>query len=262
MVVYKHTKADTMLKSVLLKQLRSLLPTLFRIYIPGLLLLAGAALQRKVPVSHLLRDPVLLTQAPFYAGAISNIGALLWCAAASICLFCAALSRRTVAKQANSKRWDIFLFWSGLITLMLLADDFFLLHEEVYPNYLYISEKIILLAYGVIFLFYLTVFRKTILKTNYLLLLLAFAFFGISIGIDLFDINDSEIIFLIEDGAKFLGIISWFAYFTNLCLQLMQSREPAREIARELTNQLNADTNCNQKNDRKLQSDSAIRNHD
>lgn len=228
-----------MLKLVLFKQLRSLLPTLFIIYVPGFLLLAGAALQRKVPVSHLLRDPVLLTQAPFYAGAISNIGALVWCAAASICLFCAALSRQTTSNQPTSKqpickRWDIFLLCSGLITLMLLADDFFLLHEEVYPNYFFISEKIILLAYGVIVLLYLAVFRKTILKTNYLLILFAFAFFGISIGIDLFDINDSEVIFLIEDGAKFLGIISWSAYFTNLCFQLMQSRELKRELTREL----------------------------
>jgi len=232
-----------MLKSVLFKQFRSLLSTLIIIYVPGLLLLAGAALQRKVPASHLLRDPVLLTQAPFYAGAISNLGALIWCAAASICLFCAALSRQSAAKrstpkQSFNKRWDSFLLYSGLMTLMLLADDFFLLHEEVYPNYFFISEKIVLLAYGVIVLLYLAIFRKLILKTNYLLMLFAFAFFSISIGIDLFDINDREIIFLLEDGAKFLGIISWAAYFTNVCLQLMQTRETNREINRELTNPL------------------------
>lgn len=113
---------------------------------------------------------------------------------------------------------------SGLITLMLLVDDLFLLHEEVYRDYLLIPEKITLFAYGSIVLLYLAVFRKTILQTNFLLMGLAITFFALSIAVDLLTGNDSQIGFLLEDGAKFLGIVGWSAYLVNLCLQMMRFR--------------------------------------
>ncbi|MDH3604741.1 MAG: hypothetical protein OEU26_34480, partial [Candidatus Tectomicrobia bacterium] len=63
---------------------------------------------------------------------------------------------------------------------------------------------------------YLVTFRTMILNTPYLLLILSFIFFAISIAIDIPDIPFYGQ-HLIEDGCKWLGIVSWATYFIRLC---------------------------------------------
>ena len=58
---------------------------------PGILLLAVVGLQSRVPIPVLMKDPlavVPLTQTccHFYYGFISNLGVMLWTAAAAVCL--------------------------------------------------------------------------------------------------------------------------------------------------------------------------------
>jgi hypothetical protein len=55
-----------------------------------------------------------------------------------------------------------FLFWSGLITSMLLLDDFFLVHDALIPRYLGLSEKLIFLSYGMVTAWYLLRFRVAV----------------------------------------------------------------------------------------------------
>ena len=63
---------------------------------------------------------------------------------------------------------------------------------------------------------YLYRFYQEILSTDYILLVLAFMFLGISFGADLlpFRIRGQ---FLVEDGSKFMGIVSWMGYFLRVC---------------------------------------------
>jgi hypothetical protein len=61
-------------------------------------------------------------------------------------------------------------------------------------------------------LLYLGFFLPMILKTNFLLLGLAFFFFVLSVGIDIFDPFTGDIAYLIEDTPKFIGILTWLAY--------------------------------------------------
>ena len=105
------------------------------------------------------------------------------------------------------------------MTVVLLLDDLFLFHEEVFPEYLHIPQKAVFAGYGIIILLYLISFRASILDTEFLILLFAFGFFGLSIIVD--EILRSMIPqqHLFEDGAKLLGIVSWFAYFARVCVK-------------------------------------------
>lgn len=203
----------------LLEQFRSLTTVMFVMYTPAIILFAIIHLQTKIPVTSLMRDPLAVTNAPFYFGAISNIGILFWCSAVAICFF----SFRLLSDIRINKEFQRFFLFSGGITSILLLDDLFLLHEQVFPSYLNISEKLVFLGYGMIMSLYLIRFRKTILKTEFILLILAFCFLGLSVIIDKLLIVSTllgdERRILLEDGFKLLGIISWFTYFARTCVE-------------------------------------------
>jgi hypothetical protein len=71
-------------------------------------------------------------------------------------------------------------------------------------------------------LLYLGFFLPMILKTNFLLLGLAFFFFVLSVGIDIFDPFTGDIAYLIEDTPKFIGILTWLAYFTTVSIEIVR----------------------------------------
>lgn len=207
----------------LLDQSRALLPVMVAVYTPVIVLFAIISLQTKIPVPNLTRDPLAITKAPFYFGAISNIGILFWCSAVAICFF----SFRLLSDIGRNKEFQRFFLFSGGITSILLLDDLFLVHEAVFPYYLNLPEKLAFVGYGMIISLYLIKVRKTILKTEFILLNLAFCFLGLSVTIDFFPIftrlfgNEGE--FLLEDGFKLLGIISWFTYFARACVGQLKS---------------------------------------
>lgn len=215
------------MKSIWYSQLKPLLPILFRTYIPVLCILFAIAIIRLpsgVAIHHLTRDPSAITRTPFYFGLLSNIGVLLWCCSATVCFFSSIVLQKNIN---NSKEFSSFLLFSGLITVLLLLDDFFLLHEEVFPYYLNVPEKVVYTGYGIAILIYLLRFRTTIVKTEFLLLFFAFAFLGLSVNIDLlqqkFSLLETSLEALLEDGTKLLGIVSWCTYFVRLCIQQVRS---------------------------------------
>ena len=205
--------------STLIAQFKALVPTLVRIYLPLLCILLIIRLQNRVPVENLTKDPLAVAGKPFYFGMLSQVGILFWCASAAICFFCAALLIKITSTKLSS-----FLFFSGCITTVLLLDDLFSVHEYVFPIYLKISETVIYLVYATIFSAYLINFRKTIQSTESIFLIIAFAFFGFSILIDSSFISTPQSwmengnLHILEDGAKFIGIISWFTYFIRVGL--------------------------------------------
>lgn len=185
------------------------------IFVPVILLLAAARIQTYVPLSHLTRDPLVVADAPFYIGIFSNLGVLFWCAGGAIALFSGVVCR---AHQASQELGRFFLA-SGVLTLVLMFDDLFQLHEGFLPYHVGIPEDIVYLFYAIAFSWYLIRFRKTLKKTPFGYLGLAFLLLGIA------PIFDKEIlpmpaswlandgIFLFEDGFKLLGIVAWFIYF-------------------------------------------------
>ena len=110
---------------------------------------------------------------------LSNIGIILWCVAATVCFFASVL-------LSNNQHQDIHLFlvYSALLNVYLLFDDFFMLHEHYFPNYLNIDEKIIYIILGLAISILVVRFRQTILRTNYIVMLMALGFLVISVAAD------------------------------------------------------------------------------
>ncbi|WP_407279229.1 hypothetical protein U5817_24915 [Aromatoleum evansii] len=160
-----------------------------------------------VPIHLLTSDVTSIAGVPAYTGFLSQLGIFVWAGAAAICFFCA----RLLAARSDAQEERRFLFVSGLLTVVLAFDDLFLLHEEFFPS-LGIPEKGVFVAYAAFVLFHLVSFRRLILRTDYILLAIAFAAFAVSAGLDLANpagINP----YLYEDSAKFVGVVSWLGYF-------------------------------------------------
>lgn len=207
------------LKSNLIHQSKILLPTLLKIYLPLLCILVIIKWQNIIPTENLTKDPLAVADNPFYFGILSQLGALFWCSCAAICFF-----STVILTIINQRKLIPFFFFSGCLTATLLLDDLFLLHEFVLPTYLKIPEKVVYLIYIIFVFLYLIKFRRIIQNTEFIVLLLAFTFFGFSVFIDSSLISipkgwiENTDIYFIEDSSKFLGIISWFTYFTRTCL--------------------------------------------
>jgi hypothetical protein len=195
-------------------QFRSLFPVIVRLYVPTLAVLGVAVIlsvKADVPISYLTRDPVAIPDRHPFFGLLSNIGVLLWAVCAGVCVFASAVLRARAVKEG----WPAFFLFAGLITAVLLIDDFFLLHEWIFPAHLGIDERFTLPLYGVIVLVHLAWFRRLIQRTEYLLLLFAFGLFGLSVIVDQWPKPMQSWLFLLEDGFKLFGIVSWFGYFVT-----------------------------------------------
>lgn len=203
-----------------LAQLRELWGVLLRTYAPafaailGMIWIASAA---DVPVAQFTRDPAAVMNGPFYAGALSNVGILMWCAAAAICFFGASLLQGKFERKAESR----FLLTSALFTCLLLVDDLFMLHDLVLPEYLQVRERYVILTYGLLMLGYLVGFRRLILRTEWLVLCLAGCFFAGSIVVDKLPEDLLPMHHVFEDGFKFLGIVTWMLYLGRTTRSLL-----------------------------------------
>lgn len=213
-------------KSLWRCQVKPLLLVLTHIYIPALFALLTLTLASQlagISISYFTRDPSAIMGAPFYIGLLSNLGILLWCSSAVVCLF-SFIIFRGVVKYTD---FASFCLFSSVLTIVLLFDDLFLIHESVFPQYLNIPEKFFYVSYVIALIAYLVRFKKTILKTEFFLLLLALNFFGLSIIIDLFQqtfhLLRPGLANLIEDFSKFLGILGWCTYFVRVCTKQVRS---------------------------------------
>lgn len=198
---------------------------LWGIYLPPAILLMAfflLSVKMKIPFGMFSRDPAELTHSSPFLGVMSNIGILFWCSAAAICM----LSFLLLRKDPGQKRLSLFFLASSIITIILMMDDLFMFHEKVYYHYFDLRQRYIYLAYFTMILGYLFYFRKTILKSPFMPLVLAFMLFGMSILVDGITDRIHEIPFhhLLEDGPKFLGIAGWLGYFGTFSLQKLSER--------------------------------------
>jgi hypothetical protein len=208
---------------MLYRQFKTLMPVMLLAYLPALAALIGVGLFASVTgkrVWFFTNDPFVLGHLPFYAGILSNVGILLWCATAAICFFSA-----TVLKGNDPARdLRLFLFMSGILTSLLLFDDLFQMHRIFYPKLFHLATILVYGVYGLFALWYLIHFRKQILETEFLLLVFALTFFVLAVTFDtLHFLPRGSTAF--SDGLKLLGIVSWFTYFTRTCWKAITCRE-------------------------------------
>ncbi|UHQ54915.1 MULTISPECIES: hypothetical protein [Microbulbifer] len=207
-------------------QARKLGKSLAKLYLPvflGLVALVLLSRLLEVPLQNLTRDPLAVVRAPFYTGILSNLGILLWCATAAICLFSAVL----LGPLGGAGEKRLFLLWSGAFTTVLLLDDLFLLHEVVFPYYLNLRERYVILLYGFCMVVFLLRFWRLILQTDFLIFLCACGFFTLSLGVDKLPEDILPLHHIFEDGSKFIGIVSWLFYLGRMSFLFLLEAVPA-----------------------------------
>lgn len=166
------------------------------------LLFAFAMVLTPMRVDLLFNDPSSSASLPPYLGAFSHLGVMAWWSAATACLLAAAVLRE--------RQIRLMMAFAGLLSLVLALDDLFQFHEKIGPHY-GLPELATFALYALAAAIYLVGFRRLHLHLDWPLLLAALALFGVSVGVDvLFAYSVASL--LVEEGAKFAGVVAWSAY--------------------------------------------------
>jgi hypothetical protein len=189
------------------RQTRSLRRVLAGLIVAGAATVAGLHLLSSLtgtPLAVLTRDVAATAQLKFYIGILSSVGALLWCAAATVCGF-GAIALRGTGEHAERAR---FLAASGGLLAALGADDFFMLHEVVYPK-LGLPEEIVIALYALALMALMLRFRRQLLDGELLLFVVGCVLFAGSAVVDM-RMRDAT---ALEDVLKVAGVASWLTYY-------------------------------------------------
>lgn len=156
-------------------------------------------------VMEILRDPAQQSGESSFIGFLSNIGIWLWVSASAISFFSVLTNDFKFNKNLKE-----LLFLTGVLSILLAIDDFFLIHDR------YIKQEICFIVYAI--------FAGSILIRHYKLILkiegFAFLFAGLLLALSIFtDLIQSHIPIkysysqVFEEGFKFIGATTWL-YFT------------------------------------------------
>ena len=201
------------MKDSINKALRwALIPALL-VYVASLSLSGLAGIKGQL----VLRDLAQTCGTPAGVGLLSNLGYLLWLAAAAVALFTAYSGQPGV----RGKQYEL-LACGGWFSFILCIDDMFLLHER------YIGQTFLYVVYMVFAALIATRYRRQLMASRGELFLLAVALLGASIGIDQFQRDlpfKYESVQLVEEGAKFLGIATWVLYWWQASTQSLNNAQ-------------------------------------
>jgi hypothetical protein len=150
--------------------------TLLLVYVPPTIFLLALTLQRDVPAHDLMADTASIANVPTYTGLVSNLGIILWGATVTICVF-------TIALLWRQSHWIRFFASSAGLTLLLLLDDKFMIHDRILPQN-NIPEVLYVGFYGAVCLAYTAAVWRFFQQTDYLLLLLAVVLLSFSVAVD------------------------------------------------------------------------------
>lgn len=190
-------------KSVLNTFILAAIPA-FIIYIVSLFILKKSGFD----IMQILRDPAQQSGQSSFLGFISNIGIWVWVSATAISFF--AITTKEARKQGE------FLFLTGLFSLILAVDDFFMIHDR------YIDEKICYAFYAVTLLALMVRHFSTIIKIDGFAFIMAGGLLALSILTDLIQLLiplSYQYSQVIEEGFKFGGACTWL-YF---CIRSAQA---------------------------------------
>lgn len=149
-------------------------------------------------VAAVARDGVAL---PFYTGWISNIGFVGWFASAAALLLCAHICVRQ-----GRRRTAAYTGGAGVFSLLLGADDLFMLHDGAIGT----GEEVLLLLWLLLGVTWAVSFRHELGQDpNLPLLLLTAAMFVHSV---ITDLTTSGMLVVHEDATKLAGIMVWTAW--------------------------------------------------
>lgn len=178
------------------------------LWFAGLTVLFVASQQRQTPIRTLFLDPAFLTGSPWYTGALSNLGILVWTSGVVFAGAGAWVARR-IGRVSAAR----FLAVGAAATLVLVLDDVFRLHSGPLKRAVGGSKDFAQLLIVFPVLIWLLVFVQDIRRTRSALLIAALASLAGSVVVDAVSGFSGDTLLLIEDGMKFLGILAMAQYF-------------------------------------------------
>ena len=171
---------------------------------------------RALPIEYLLEDPSSLLGYDQFIGFLTPIGVVVLAAGIGAVLLVVSVKSGEIALEERQVR-KALIFLAG-VSLFLLLDDLFLLHERVFTGLFQVGERRIFLAYGLIFALILYINRKGILAGPTVFLIVAFLLFGVSIASDV--LTDKVTLSsglassmdMLEEFGKLGGYLFWTAF--------------------------------------------------
>lgn len=162
------------------------------------------------PVSLFTRDVFSIAEIPVYAGLYSNLGVLLWGATCVIALYTAWIA----GDRLGWGRERGVLVCFGALSGLLMADDFFLVHEWIAPEFLAVPERVVFGLYAAFLAGSLLVFRRALLERRPGWLAVALTLFAASTGMDVIERPPAPAWhYFAEESLKLIGIAAWFLFF-------------------------------------------------
>ena len=155
-------------------------------------------------IMEVIRDTAQQTEASSFLGFLSNIGIWFWVSSAAICFF--TIATRGSALKKNHKQ---LILLTGILSILLAIDDFFLIHDR------YINQYICYFVYALLAGVILIRHHKLILEIEGFAFLLAGALLALSICTDVVQFHlplEYSYTQIIEEGFKFTGGATWL-YF-------------------------------------------------
>lgn len=173
------------------------------VVLTGLAVLAAPVTEGRIGPMDLMSDPAEVTGIPWYIGAVSDLNLFVWAGGTAAYLLAALGLRRAHPRLAAA------LAGLGVVTLVFLADDRFLLHEIVYPWLLGISQLIAYIVYGTVLVLLVLLYSRVLLAQPEVgLLVLALFALAASVALDAIG-WDSTTRQVAEEAAKLLGAALW-----------------------------------------------------
>lgn len=194
----------------------------------GSALLWGLVGQDGIPYADLVLDPAQYGRRPWYVGLISNLGVLGWTTA----VVTAAVGAGA-ANQGGRLGAAQLLRAGATLSGLLLLDDLFQLHIVV-PRTLGQPKLLFYILYGGLGAWWALSSTRELLRTRWPLLIAAVAALAGSVVVDVAG-SGTEVALVLEDSAKFLGILAWALYFSMTTRDIVGSLaavpNPASEAA-------------------------------
>ena len=173
----------------------------------GVALLAASVAAARVtgrPLRAFLIDPAAELGSPAYTGVVSNVTVLVWWSAAVVACLSGLVLRRLDHPSAAP------LLLLAALSAAAGADDLFLGHEELIPS-LGVPQKVVLIIFAAAAASALWAIRDFLREGEWGMLVVAAPCFAFSLGVDALG-EGSGIAYLLEDGAKLLGVIAWATF--------------------------------------------------
>lgn len=193
---------------------------IFSSYLGALVLLGGifwAGSTFGIPFEKMTGDPAYHRGYHPLTGFLSYIGILLWCTTSAVTLFTASVLYR---REGNTVAC-VYLTYAGVLTGILMVDDLFMLHDFLIGHLPMYTLYVLLTGY-----FFYKYFHR-IRQDTFLLLLAAVGCLAVSVAMDMILPNEGLEYFL-EDGFKFLGILSWALFFVLASQDALRAELPRK----------------------------------